>query len=267
MTYSGPLAPTTTLLSYSTSKYKKAFHLETKRTTITIDIYMDDNNLLYLRLPNSLKLEDKSWHHVCIIWYQTLPIPMTGFYFDGTHVLTSRAFRADKGLKGGGTLVLGARRDGSGEFVERLNGSMSNLKIWNRELTAQEISKVHGSCDFTRGNVFNWCENVIAPMLRKGVKIVSPSTTCISSLHGESTFTRQENFKLVGHVVTQKSVRDEFTCALLCLRSCNCQSFNLFKQDEDQFLCELSSATGKQHQADLILTQDKDVTYHAMLYD
>lgn len=89
---------------------------------------------------------------------------------------------SDKGLKGGGTLVLGALRKGSGEFVERLNGSMSSLRIWSRELTAEEIKKVYDSCDFIRGNVFNWCENVVAPMLRKGVKIVSPSTACSSSL-------------------------------------------------------------------------------------
>lgn len=258
----GSAAPTTTLLSYSTTDYGKAFHLETKGTTINVDI--DDQRHLYLRQPHG-NLYDNSWQHVCIIWHQKLH--KIGFYFEGTHVETSMVIRLDKGLKGGGTLVLGALRKGSGEFVERLNGSMSNLRIWSRELTAEEIKKVYDSCDFIRGNVFNWCENVVAPMLRKGVKIVSPSTACSSSLYRQSIFTRRENFKLLGHVITQKSVRDEFTCGLHCLRSCSCQSFNLFKQGEDHYLCELNSAKDKHHQADLIFTHDKDVTYHTMLYD
>lgn len=258
----GSLAPTTTLLSYSTTDYVKAFQLET--TGLTINVYMDDQIQLYLRQPHG-NLYDNSWHHVSIIWNEKLRT--IGFYFEGTHIRTVKPFRSDKGLKGGGTLVLGALRKGSGEFVERLNGSMSNLRIWSRELTAEEIKKVYDSCDFIRGNVFNWCENVVAPMLRKGVKIVSPSTACSSSLSRQSIFTRRENFKLLGHVITQKSVRDEFTCGLHCLRSCSCQSFNLFKQGEDHYLCELNSAKDKHHQADLIFTHDKDVTYHTMLYD
>ena len=75
--------------------------------------------------------------------------------------------------------MIGARRTKpSGEIVERMNGSISSLKIWNRILTAEDVKNVYGSCDLTRGNVLNWCENVITPMLRKGVKIVSPSTAC-----------------------------------------------------------------------------------------
>ena len=79
--------------------------------------------------------------------------------------------------------MIGARKTRpSGEIVERMNGSISSLKIWNRILTAEEVQKVHGSCDLTRGSVLNWCENLISPMLRKGVKIVSPSTACSPTL-------------------------------------------------------------------------------------
>lgn len=88
----------------------------------------------------------------------------------------------DKGFKGGGILVFGVLRKGFGEFVEGLNGSMSNLRIWNRELIVEEIKKVYDSCDFIRGNVFNWCENVVVLMFRKGVKIVLFFIVCSFSL-------------------------------------------------------------------------------------
>lgn len=81
----------------------------------------------------------------------------------------------------------------------------------------------------------------------------------------DASFSRQANFKLVGHEITQTTVRDEFICALYCLRNCSCQSFNLSKQSDDHYICELNKATDKQFPSDLIFTDD-DVTYHTKLY-
>lgn len=75
--------------------------------------------------------------------------------------------------------MVGARRTGpSGEFTDRLNGRFSNLNIWDRYLTEEDVHKVYRSCDLNRGNVMYWCKHVIAPMLRNNVSIVSPSTGC-----------------------------------------------------------------------------------------
>ncbi|KAL9979868.1 hypothetical protein ACROYT_G017592 [Oculina patagonica] len=250
--------PTATLLSYSTSVYKKAFVLDTQG--ITLNIHMDGGPYLF----PSIDLKDEKWHHVCFLWDQT--VPQSSIYFEGVHSGPLPSFRIEKGLKGGGTLVIGARRTGpSGVFTDRMNGSISNLNIWNRYLNEEDVHKVYRSCDLNRGNVVYWCKHVIAPMLRNGVSIVSPSTAC-DALYAAASFTRQANFKLMGHEITKNTVRDEFTCASYCLRNCNCQSFNLSKRSDNQYICELNNATDKQFAGDLIFTGDDDVTYHAMLY-
>ena len=80
----------------------------------------------------------------------------------------------------------------------------------------------------------------------------------------DASFTRQETFKLMGHEITQTTVRDEFTCALFCLRYCSCQSFNLSKKSHDRYTCELNKATDKQFPGDLIFMAGDDVTYHML---
>ncbi|XP_020613398.1 pentraxin fusion protein-like [Orbicella faveolata] len=247
---------TVTLLSYSNSVYEKAFLLDTQG--VTINIYMDDDGQLY----PTLDLKDEKWHHVCILLDQIFS--NFSFYFDGVHT-TLRSFRREKILKGGGTLLIGARRTKSiGQITHRMSGRFSNLNIWDRYLTEDDLHKVHRSCDLNRGNVMYWCEHVIAPMLRNNVSIVSSSTEC-SALYADASFTRQASFKLTGHEITQTTVRDDFTCALYCLRNCSCQSFNLSKQSHNQYICELNKATDKQFPGDLVFMADDDVTYHTML--
>lgn len=247
---------TVTLLSYSNSVYDAAFLLDTQG--LTINIYMDDVGQMYPQLD----LKDEKWHHVCILLDQTHP--HFSFYFDGVHT-TSRSYRREKILIGGGTLLIGARRNGlTGQITHRMSGRFGNLNIWNRYLTEDELHKVYRSCDLNRGNVMYWCQHVIAPMLRNNVSIVSPSTGC-SALYADASFTRQENFRLMGHEITQTTVRDELTCALYCLRYCSCQSFNLSKKSHDQYTCELNKAADKQFPGDLIFMADDDVTYHNML--
>ena len=80
----------------------------------------------------------------------------------------------------------------------------------------------------------------------------------------DASFTRQETFKLMGHEITQTTVRDELTCALFCLRYCSCQSFNLSKRSHNQYTCELNKATDKQFPGDLIFMAGDDVTYHML---
>ena len=79
-------------------------------------------------------------------------------------------------------MSIGARRSRStGQITHRMSGRFSNLNIWDRYLTEDDLHKVYRSCDLNRGNVMYWCQNVIVPMLRNNVSIVSPSTGCSAS--------------------------------------------------------------------------------------
>jgi len=250
---------TMALLSYSNSKYDSAYILDTQGSSI--NIYMDDMAVLY----PSIDLKDEKWHHACVMWDQTNP--GTSVYFEGVHATSfSRPFRQEKGLQGGGTLIIGAKKKmPQGEFINRLNGSLSSLNIWNKFLTADEVQKVYRSCDQSRGTVLYWCAHVIGPMLRNGVTMVTPSTAC-TALYGDAIFTSQANSRLMGHKITQYIVTHEFVCASHCLRICRCQSFNIRKRQDGQYLCQLNSATDKEFPNDLILTNHESATYHAMLY-
>ena len=88
----------------------------------------------------------------------------------------------EKVLKGGGSLVIGALLDKQqGAFSNHLNGSLSNLNIWNRYLTADEVQNVYRACDLNRGNVLYWCAHMIGPMLRNGATMTTRSSACSGS--------------------------------------------------------------------------------------
>lgn len=92
-------------------------------------------------------------------------------------------FHSEKVLKGGGTLVIGALliKKQQGVFSNYLKGSLSNLNIWNRCLTADEVQNVYRACELNRGNVLYWCAHVIGPMLRNGATMTTPSSACSTS--------------------------------------------------------------------------------------
>ena len=81
----------------------------------------------------------------------------------------------------------------------------------------------------------------------------------------DGKFTSQENYKLMGHKITQYKVREEFVCASYCLRTCRCQSFNVWKRPDGQYLCQLNNATEKEFPDDFIAT-DRETKYHAFVY-
>ena len=89
---------------------------------------------------------------------------------------------SEKVLKGGGSLVIGALLNKQqGVFSNHLKGSLSNLNVWNRYLTRDEVQNVYRACDLNRGNVLYWCAHVIRPMLRNGATMTTPSSACSSS--------------------------------------------------------------------------------------
>lgn len=78
-------------------------------------------------------------------------------------------------------MVIGARMQPDGTLTDHMNGSLSNLNVWNKYLTADEVQNVYRSCSLAKGNVFYWCSHVINLMTRINVSIVSPLTACSAS--------------------------------------------------------------------------------------
>ena len=97
-------------------------------------------------------------------------------------------YYSEKGLKGGGTLVIGARKKVDGTLINLFKGSISNLNIWDRAFDEGEIRKLFLGCEAFRGNVLPWCETIIGSMIKHEVYIKSPSTACASSCKFNALF-------------------------------------------------------------------------------
>jgi len=75
-----------------------------------------------------------------------------------------------------GILVIGQDQDSfGGGFVASQSyiGELTDLNVWNRVLTANEILKLSRSCHGGRGNVKKWSDFKVG--LRGDVRVISPS--------------------------------------------------------------------------------------------
>ena len=97
-------------------------------------------------------------------------------YEDGT--LTSSGSGLKKGhvISSTGTLVIGQDQDSvGGGFQDKQSfiGELSDLNVWNRVLSSQEILKMSRSCHGAVGNVKKWAD--FRSGIRGAVRFMSPS--------------------------------------------------------------------------------------------
>ena len=108
-----------------------------------------------------------SWENVNGAW---------NFYKDGT--LTSSGSGLKKGyvIRSTGTLVIGQDQDSVGgtfDVNQCYIGELSDLNVWNRVLSSQEILKMSRSCHGAVGNVKKWAD--FRSGIRGAVRFMSPS--------------------------------------------------------------------------------------------
>ena len=68
-------------------------------------------------------------------------------------------FQTGYTVQGGGSLILGQDQDsleGGLEANQSLQGMLVNVNVWDRVLTAVEISGLSKSCRAGEGNVYMW---------------------------------------------------------------------------------------------------------------
>ena len=82
-------------------------------------------------------------------------------------------------IKNNGTVILGQKQDHyGGEFNRRRSfiGEMYGVNMWNKVLSAEEISRMSNNCSDGIGNYLMWSDFVTG--LHGDVRIVTP-TTCL----------------------------------------------------------------------------------------
>ena len=79
-------------------------------------------------------------------------------------------------IRGGGVLVLGQDQDSVGggfSAGDSFIGEMTDVNIWDRVITDQEITRMSKSCFTGVGNVFQWSD--FKAHLKGSVQIIKPS--------------------------------------------------------------------------------------------
>ncbi|XP_078377598.1 neuronal pentraxin-1-like [Oculina patagonica] len=123
----------------------------------------------------SVSANDGNWHHICATWKNT---GAWKFYKDGSLAQSGAGFQTGYTVKGGGSLMLGQEQDSTGGGLvanESLKGMLTNVNVWNRELTSCEIEALStNSCLAGEGNVYKWADFIYGVKGNAAVVIPSP---------------------------------------------------------------------------------------------
>ena len=68
-----------------------------------------------------------------------------------------------------------------GGFSKPYYGRMSQLNVWNRVLTREEVNDVYQQCASVVGNVFAWDRRKVSPHVNAPVKITATTGACESN--------------------------------------------------------------------------------------
>ncbi|XP_014666949.1 PREDICTED: neuronal pentraxin-1-like isoform X2 [Priapulus caudatus] len=122
----------------------------------------------------SVELRDGQWHHACVLWRRVAG--RWAIYIDGSLVKQGIALHPNGRLRSGGTLVLGQEQDvvgGGLDPTQSFVGSISDLNIFGRSLTAHDVATVRAACT-NRGDVLAWSD--ILADVHGSVAVIRPSS-------------------------------------------------------------------------------------------
>ena len=98
---------------------------------------------------NVASLEDKNWHQVCHTW--SSKTSAWSIYMDGIQKKTGNyQFRATSGFKI--SFPRSGSSIGSNKFL------LSQVNVWNRIFTSDEIKTLSKKCDAGTGNLASWAD-------------------------------------------------------------------------------------------------------------
>ncbi|XP_067337302.1 neuronal pentraxin-2-like [Channa argus] len=109
-----------------------------------------------------ITLTDGKWHHVCVTW--TTRDGVWEAYQDGVKKGTGQGLSAWHPIKPGGTFILGQEQDTLGgrfDVTQSFMGELSDLQIWSRVLTPNEIHSQATCGGHLVGDIMSWSEESV----------------------------------------------------------------------------------------------------------
>ena len=119
-------------------------------------------------------MNDGNWHHICCSWENKAG--SWKVYKEGALQASGSGLKTGYSIKTNGILTIGQEQDSFGggfDATQKYNGELTDLNMWNRVLSAGEISKLAGSCHGGMGNVKKWSD--FKAGIRGNVRVISPS--------------------------------------------------------------------------------------------
>ena len=114
------------------------------------------------------------WHHICVTWKNT-----KGYwqlYLDGQLQISGTDLKKDHQIPAGGTVVIGQDQDkvGGGFGIEDSfgPGEVTEVNLWSRVLSGDEIATQKANCDIAQAGLVLWWGQFKGNVT--GVKIVEP---------------------------------------------------------------------------------------------
>ena len=122
-------------------------------------------------------LKDNKWHQICASWSHSKS--KVFLYIDGVSVNSKATSSHSNPLNTAGMLVIG-KDGGSNTF------HITELNLWDRELSEDEISKNAKQCDGLKGNVKRW-HVFYETANEKGNEVISSPSKCKATGSSRST--------------------------------------------------------------------------------
>nr|XP_021135888.1 adhesion G-protein coupled receptor D2 [Columba livia] len=110
---------------------------------------------------------DRQWHHFCVTWQQengTWSIYADGKRRASASGLCAAGPSAPQAIYGQGTFIIGQDQDSlGGTFKEKesFSGNITDLHIWQKVLSAEQIEKVRSCSVVEQDLVFEWSSNAL----------------------------------------------------------------------------------------------------------
>lgn len=111
------------------------------------------------KVMTTIKSNDGQWHHICVVWSSNRG--SWKIYSDGTPMDSGKNLASGQTIKGGGQFIVGQEQDklgGGFSSTETFIGQLSQLNVWDRELSLEDIESLRLSCKKNIGDVVSWAD-------------------------------------------------------------------------------------------------------------
>ncbi|KAJ7405973.1 adhesion G protein-coupled receptor D2 [Willisornis vidua] len=149
---------------------------------------------------------DGQWHHFCVTWQQengTWAIYADGKRRAAASGLCAAGPSAPQAIYGQGTFIIGQDQDSLGgtfKAKESFSGNITDLHIWQKVLSMEQIEKVRSCWVIEQDRVFGWSLNTLE--LESTIQTVSTQLLCPDAFWQLKRAQLESSHSLVGRVNT-----------------------------------------------------------------